>query len=87
MGGKTVSTQESADFKEVGHNCLVEGWDCLIALMERLDEGDNMTKEMRDASPSPTSLEGEQTVGRSRTECTMWGSSHELREAQTSQRH
>lgn len=30
----------SADFREVGTDCLVEGWDCLIALMDRLDEGD-----------------------------------------------
>lgn len=30
----------SGDFEEVGTDCLVEGWGCLIALMARLDKGD-----------------------------------------------
>lgn len=30
----------SRGFEEVGTDCLVEGWYCLIALMDTLDEGD-----------------------------------------------
>jgi len=76
----------SADFKEVGTDCLVEGWDCLIAWMGKLDEGD-VTKEMRDNSPSPIGLGKEQqTVSRSKRDRVNWGRSHELGETWTSQR-